>query len=148
MGVLLDHIATYLPAAILTNDDLEIQFNIPKEQLFKNTGIERRYISAPGELSSDMAVKAFDVLLEKHKIDKSEIDFLIFCSEGFDYKAPATSCILQDRLGLSKNIGCVDLPYGCSGYIYGVGNGTCLFNEWYVRKGFISYRRYAYYCYS
>lgn len=121
MGILLNHIATYLPATILTNDDLEVQFNTPKEQLFKNTGIERRYVSAPGELSSDMAVEAFHLLLEKHQIDKSKIDFLIFCSEGFDYKAPATSCILQDRLGLSKAIGCVDLPYGCSGYIYGLG---------------------------
>ena len=46
---------------------------------------------------------------------------MIFCSEGFDYIAPASSCIIQDKLGLSTSIGCFDLPYGCSGYVYGVG---------------------------
>ena len=46
---------------------------------------------------------------------------MIFCSEGFDYIATASSCIIQHKLGLSTNIGCFDLPYGCSGYVYGLG---------------------------
>ncbi len=121
MGVLLNHIATYLPETILTNDDLALQFNTSKEQIFKNTGINKRYVSARGEISSDMVVKAAESLFKDKAIDKSEIDFLIFCSEGFDHKGPATSCLIQNRLGLSTNIACVDLPYGCSGYVYGLG---------------------------
>jgi 3-oxoacyl-[acyl-carrier-protein] synthase-3 len=122
MSVNLDYISTYFPEDILTNEKLAGIF--PKtspEQIFKATGIKQRYISAPKEISSDMAVKAAENLFKEYAYDRNKIDFLIFCSETSDYIAPTTSCIIQDRLGLSKQIGCIDLPYGCSGYIYGLG---------------------------
>ena len=122
MSVKLDHIVTYFPERILTNNDLARHFTeTSADQIFKNTGIKQRYVSAPLEIASDMAVRSAEKLFAEFSADKNEVDFLIFCSEGFDYIAPASSCIVQDRLGLSKNIGCIDLPYGCSGYIYGLG---------------------------
>jgi 3-oxoacyl-[acyl-carrier-protein] synthase-3 len=121
MGVLLNHIATYLPEAVLTNDDLASQFNTSGEQIFKNTGITKRFLSAEGEMPSDLAVKAGEILLQSYNIDLDSVDFLIFCSEGFDHKGPSSSCLMQHRLGLGTHIGCIDLPYGCSGYIYGLG---------------------------
>lgn len=134
MGVSLDHIAIYLPAQVLTNDDLAAEFDTPKEQIFKNTGISKRYISAEGEIPSDMAVKAAQNLLAQNQAEFSDIDFLIFCTEGFDYKGPSTCCILQDRLGLSTGIGSIDLPYGCSGYIYGLGIAHGLMEGGIARK--------------
>ena len=121
MSVCINHISIYLPDNRLSNADLANVFDIEPEQLFKNTHINARYVSKAGELSSDMAIKAGNNLFNETKLDKSEIDFLIFCSEGFDYIAPATSCIIQHKLGLSTKVGCFDLPYGCSGYVYGVG---------------------------
>lgn len=121
MSVCINHISVYLPEAKLINAELSSIFNIPEEQVFKNTHINHRFVSKEGELSSDMAIKAGDIFFNETKINKSEIDFLIFCSEGFDYIAPASSCIIQSRLGLSTGVGCIDLPYGCSGYIYGLG---------------------------
>lgn len=122
MSISLNHISTHFPETILTNDKLAADFKeTTAEQIFKNTGIKQRYVSAPKEIASDLAVKAAENLFAENKIDKGSIDFLLFCSEGFDYIAPASSCIIQDRLGLSKNIGCMDIPYGCSGYIYGLG---------------------------
>jgi 3-oxoacyl-[acyl-carrier-protein] synthase-3 len=121
MSVCINHISTYLPANKLSNADLARQFGMDEEQIFKNTQINNRYISNSNEISSDMAMKAGDILFKETGIEKSEIDFLIFCSEGFDYIAPASSCIIQHKLGLSTSIGCFDLPYGCSGYVYGLG---------------------------
>lgn len=121
MGIFLDHTAVYLPATQLTNDDLAAQFHTSVEQIFKNTGIHRRYLSAEGEMPSDVAVKAAENLFAEHADEQDAIDFLIFCSEGFDHKGPSTSCLIQHRLGLSTRTGCIDLPYGCSGYIYGLG---------------------------
>ena len=121
MSISINHISTYLPKTILTNDDLASQFNTSTEQIFKNTGIYQRYVSSIGEISSDMAVKAAQNLFTDYKVDISEIDFLIFCSEGFDHKGPSTSCLIQHRLGLKNATICVDLPYGCSGYVYGLG---------------------------
>src|ERR1700751_3692303 len=122
MAISLNHISVHFPDNILTNEKLAKDFSeTDAEQIFKNTGIKQRFISAPNEIASDLAVKAAEKLFSEYEINKEEIDFLIFCSEGFDYIAPASSCIIQDRLGLSKNIGCFDLPYGCSGYLYGLG---------------------------
>lgn len=121
MSISVNHISIYLPKDTLTNESLALDFGITKEQIYKNSKISKRYLSGEGELSSDMAIKAGENLFRETLIKKSEIDFLIFCSEGFDYIAPASSCIIQHKLGLSTNIGCFDLPYGCSGYIYGLG---------------------------
>ncbi|MDF2449774.1 MAG: ketoacyl-ACP synthase [Bacteroidota bacterium] len=121
MSIKIAHIATYCPQLTLSNDDLSKVFNIDSDRIFQTTRITKRYISAPSELSSDMAVKAGENVLVKSRIKPSEIDFLIFCSEGFDFIAPATSCIIHERLGLNSQTGCIDLPYGCSGYVYGLG---------------------------
>ena len=121
MGIFPDHIAIYLPATQLTNDDLATEFQASGEQIYKNTGIARRYLSAEGEMPSDLAVKAAQNLFVAHEPVLNDIDFLIFCSEGFDHKGPSTSCLIQHRLGLGTHTGTIDLPYGCSGYIYGLG---------------------------
>lgn len=120
MSLHIQHISTYFPVATLDNHQLSAEFNTSAEEIFKKTGIHKRYVSAPGEIASDLAFKAAENLLDETKIDRIAIDFLIFCSEGFDYIAPASSCILQHRLGLSTKTGCIDLPYGCSGYVYGL----------------------------
>lgn len=130
MGIQLNDISIYFPELTLTNENLaEVFKDISAETLFKNTGIKKRYISAPDEISSDMAIKAAEQFFSKEKIKREEIDFLIFCSEGFDYIAPATSCIIQHRLGLGKQTGCFDLPYGCSGYVYGLGLANALLSS-------------------
>jgi 3-oxoacyl-[acyl-carrier-protein] synthase-3 len=109
MSVCINHISIYLPDSKLSNADLANELCVSEEQIFKNTHINNRYVSSKDELSSDMAIKAGNKLFNEAKLDKSEIDFLIFCSEGFDYIAPATSCIIQHKLGLSTNIGCFEI---------------------------------------
>jgi 3-oxoacyl-[acyl-carrier-protein] synthase III len=130
MGIKLNNISLYFPETTLTNEHLAELFSGTSAELFyKNTGIKKRYISAHDEISSDMAIKAAEKLFASEKIQKEDIDFLIFCSEGFDYIAPSSSCIIQHRLGLNKSTGCFDLPYGCSGYVYGLGLANALLNS-------------------
>ena len=49
------------------------------------------------------------------------IDFVILCTQSPDYYLPTTACIVQDRLGLPKTCGAIDVNLGCSGYVYGLG---------------------------
>lgn len=117
----LNQIEYYFPEKIITNNDLSvISKNLSEEDILKRTGISQRFESKKDELASDMAVTVAETFFKNNKIQKEDIDFLIFCSECFDYIAPATSCIIQNKLGLSQKIGCIDLPYGCSGYVYGL----------------------------
>lgn len=113
------NIALYFPSLVVTNEDLLREIpGISSEKVLKNTGVDQRYQSDEKELASDMGVKAAEMLLINAEYDRSQIDYLIFCSECFDYIAPATCCVIQERLKLGEQLGCVDLPYGCSGFIY------------------------------
>ena len=126
-------IATYLPTNILEMTSLNDLYSEKYVKMVMNaTGVNRVHVADEKQTASDMCFEAANLLLEKEKIDKDEIDGLVFVSQTADYRAPATSIILQDRLGLSKETVCFDISYGCSGYIYGIfqaatliGSGAC-----------------------
>lgn len=98
----------------------------PKNRLTKKTGIFKRHICSDNEIASDLALSAAEKIF-KTGVDKSEIDYLILCTQSPDYYLPTTACILQDKLGLPKTCGAFDYNLGCSGYIYGLS----------IAKGFI-----------
>jgi 3-oxoacyl-[acyl-carrier-protein] synthase-3 len=110
----------YLPETILTTEELSCQFKKDFEIVYKNTGIRKRHIRATNQIGSDLGFEAAKKLLEKNPEYYSKIDFVIFCTEGLDYKAPTTSSTLHYRLGLKEDCGCIDMPMGCAGYIYGL----------------------------
>lgn len=88
--------------------------------IIKTTGVERVRVVDDKMTSSDMCYIAAEKLFEQEVFDKSQIDGLVFVSQTTDWILPATSISLQDRLGLSKDTVCIDVHYGCSGYIYGL----------------------------
>lgn len=114
-------ITSYLPEKKLELSSLS---NIYGEQqveyIIKNTGIKEVHIANEDETAADLCYKAAINLINQHKINIEDIDGLIFVSQTPDYILPSTSVVLQDRLGLSKNTVCIDINYGCSGYIYGI----------------------------
>lgn len=84
------------------------------------TGVKERRI---GELTvSDLAVPTANQLLEEMGWEKSTIDGLVVVTQHGDYIVPATSCILQDKLGLSKECMAMDISLGCSGWVYGLSS--------------------------
>jgi 3-oxoacyl-[acyl-carrier-protein] synthase-3 len=114
-------ISYYLPESVLSNDMINQEF--PEwgiEKISSKTGINARHISANDEFSSDMAVKAAEKLFTEHNIDRSEIDYLLFCTQSPDYFLPTTACIIQEKLGLETTIGALDFNLGCSGFVYGL----------------------------
>jgi 3-oxoacyl-[acyl-carrier-protein] synthase-3 len=70
--------------------------------------------------SSDLCFAAAEKLIADNMTDRNEIDLLVFVSQTPDYRMPATSVILQNRLGLSHDTIAFDLTLGCSGFIYGL----------------------------
>lgn len=117
----IDKISSYLPEKRRSNQEISTKFpDWQVEKIAAKTGISERRISAPGELSSDMAIRVGEIFFEDHGIKREEIDFLIICSQSPDYYFPSNACIVQEKLGLRKNIGAFDYTLGCSGYIYGL----------------------------
>lgn len=81
-------------------------------------GIEQRRFATNEICASDLCFYAAEKLITDMNIDKSEIDLLIFVSQTPDFRMPATSVLLQNRLGLSKKTAAFDLTLGCSAFIY------------------------------
>jgi 3-oxoacyl-[acyl-carrier-protein] synthase-3 len=115
-------VSYWLPENRLTNLDIEGQHpEWSVEKISAKTGIyERRWVDQD-TCVSDLAVLASEKLFQEHKIDRLTIDFVLLCTQSPDYFLPTTACIVQDKLGLSKNTGALDFNLGCSGYIYGLG---------------------------
>jgi 3-oxoacyl-[acyl-carrier-protein] synthase-3 len=90
------------------------------KEIVDKIGIKERRFADAATCSSDLCFAAANKLIEDMKIDKSEIDLLIFVSQTPDYRMPATSILLQERLGLSKSTAAFDISLGCSAFIYGL----------------------------
>lgn len=90
------------------------------EKLYATTGVYERRILPPHLCASDMCVAAAEGLLAQLGWDASSVDVLIFVSQDPDYNVPATSCVIQSRLGLASSAACFDVNLGCSGFVYGL----------------------------
>ena len=86
----------------------------------KTVGIKQRHIAPDTMCASDMCQAAAEKLLAELGWERSSIDVLVFESVTGDYRTPPTSCLLQDRLSLSEDCFCVDLPMGCCGCMYAI----------------------------
>ena len=119
-------ISYYLPEKVVSNADLVREFGTWTEnKIFNKTGIKERRV-VTDEIVSDIAVKAALKLFSENDIKTDEIDYLLLCTECPDYFLPATACVVQDRLGLRKNIGAYDINLGCSGFVYGLAAAKSL----------------------
>lgn len=110
-----------IPQNVVENMDYE---TVPAEQRGKFVeaiGIERRRVADTDVCTSDLCQKAAENLLQKIGWERESVDLLIFITQTPDYKMPATSCVLQERLGLPKTTMTLDISQGCSGYVYGLG---------------------------
>jgi 3-oxoacyl-[acyl-carrier-protein] synthase-3 len=87
-----------------------------------------------GTCASDFCYAAAEKLIKTMKIDRSEIDALIFTTQAPDYRMPATGITLQHRLGLPQTTLVFDLPLGCSGFVYGLSIAFNLCNQPHINQ--------------
>jgi len=133
MGAKIEAIEYVFPEKRITNNDLKKSFpDYDFNKFEKKVGIQSRFV-VEDETGLDLAIKASNKLFEK-KIDKKEIDYILYCTQSPEYILPTTACILQDKLGLRKNIGALDFNLGCSGYTYGVSFAKALIESNQAKK--------------
>lgn len=118
-GVGIKAMTACVPSKVYSNRDLGYLITEAEiEKTINNIGVEERRIADDGVTASDLAYKAAARLMKDNEIDPNSIDVLLFMSQTSDYRIPATSCILQHRLGLSKETCCIDMMQGCSGFVF------------------------------
>jgi 3-oxoacyl-[acyl-carrier-protein] synthase-3 len=114
-------------------------FNSREEALkfVEMTGVEEKRHLDDGVLVSDLCYEAAELLIKKLEWAKDEIGVLIMVTQTPDYLIPNTAIILQNRLGLSKNTACFDLPLGCSGFVYGASVISSMLASQSFEKGIL-----------
>jgi 3-oxoacyl-[acyl-carrier-protein] synthase-3 len=107
------------------------------EKFIATTGVAEKRVTDKTICTSDLCLEAAEQLISDLNIDKTDIEVLIFVSQTPDYKLPVTSTILQHKLGLSQACLCLDIPLGCSGYVYGLTTISSLMSTGKIKKGLL-----------
>ena len=122
MNAYIRALAYYLPDTIVTNEELVAEFpEWTVEKIANKVGVNQRHIASEDETATDLAIKAGEKLFALNpEIQRSDIDFILLCTQSPDYFLPPSSCIIQDKLCIPTKCGAFDFNLGCSGYVYGL----------------------------
>jgi 3-oxoacyl-[acyl-carrier-protein] synthase-3 len=107
----------YLPANLVTNDDLSKVVDTNDAWIVERTGIHARHRAAPDEAASDLAVAAAKKALAAAGRNPAEIDLIIVATTTPDLTFPATAAIVQRKLGAPIGVA-FDVQAVCSGFVY------------------------------
>ncbi len=112
-------------------------FNFPESRSLKLKevmGYDKHRIVEPGVCVSDLAVFGLEHLFRNGLLQRDEIDALILITQSPDYFMPATSNVIQGRLGLKHDMLCLDISQGCAGFVIGLIQAFLLLEQESVRK--------------
>ena len=115
--------------AIFTDEEIR--------KVIATTGIKRHRAVDDGVTASDLTVKAVEGMLRDLGWEASEVDCLIYVCTSRDFIAPQTACILQHRLGLRNDSFVMDLPLGCSGWVYAMSVIGSMMTSGSFKKGLL-----------
>ncbi|SPF42866.1 3-oxoacyl-ACP synthase [Syntrophobacter sp. SbD1] len=114
-------IASYLPTEFIDNLEQGKSFAKSEEYIRTRIGAWKLPKKSEAEETSDLAVSAVRNLISKTSLSADEIELIALVTQNGDrYGLPHTSPIVQEKLGLDKNIATFDISLGCSGYVYGL----------------------------
>ncbi|MEC4590730.1 MULTISPECIES: beta-ketoacyl-ACP synthase III [Nitrospirillum] len=108
---------SYLPARVVTNDDLAKMVDTSDEWITQRTGIRSRHIAAEGEMTSDLALAAARAALAHGNVAVDELDLIVLATATPDQTFPATAAKVQAALGMTRGAA-FDVQAVCSGFIY------------------------------
>ena len=112
-------------------------FNFPESRSLKLKevmGYDKHRIVEPGVCVSDLAVFGLEHLFQKGLLQRDEIDALILITQSPDYFMPATSNVIQGRLGLKHDMLCLDISQGCAGFVIGLMQAFLLLEQDSIKK--------------
>jgi 3-oxoacyl-[acyl-carrier-protein] synthase-3 len=126
-----------IPPRRVSNQELTEKVDTSDEWIRSHTGIETRHLAADDVAVSDLAVEAARNALQM-AVDTAEVgerspeelaktlDLIVLGTSTQDfYGCPATSCLVQNRLG-AKKAAAMDVTVACSSFIYGLETAAAL----------------------
>lgn len=137
-GIGIQAMAACVPARVINNYEYTTYFPADQvKEVVDKIGIFERRFTDENTTSSDMCFAAAEKLFADNPGTREEIDLLIFISQTPDYRMPATSLLLQHRLGLPSSCIAFDITLGCSAFIYGLTVVYSMMQAGNLRKALI-----------
>ena len=109
----------YLPARVVTNDELSRTVDTTDAWIRERTGIAQRHLAAEGELTSDLAAAAGARALRRAGLRPDRVDLILVATSTPDHTFPATATAVQRKLEAGRGIA-FDLQAVCAGFAYAV----------------------------
>jgi len=127
-----------VPQKIINNYEHDPYFNKDDiQEVIDKIGVRERRFADDNTCSSDLCFAAAEKLINEMNIDRNEIDLLLFISQTPDYRMPATSVLLQNRLQLSTSTITFDISLGCSAFLYGLSVAYSMLTAGGIRKALV-----------
>ncbi len=137
MGIKILGTGSYLPPAVVTNDDIAKSLDTTDEWIYSHTGIHSRHVAGKGECTSTMAAEAARRAMEAAKVAPEEIGLIVLATSTPDYNPfPSTACVVQGLLGC-KNAGAFDLQAACAGFVYALEQARGFVNFYPDKKALV-----------
>ena len=112
--------ASAVPTQVVKTDDFKENFGEETIDKFKSmVGVREHRKTKEHQTASDLGYAAAEKIIKEKQVDRAEIGALVFAAHSFDYRRPATACVLHKRLGLPKECAAFDVSLGCSAFVYG-----------------------------
>jgi len=112
----------YIPQREVSNDELRARFaHLPEfvDKMEESSAIKTRFWAPDDWATSDVALPAARQALERAGRRPEDVDLVIVGTDSPDYITPATSVVLQHKLG-AKNAGTFDLGCACASFPTGL----------------------------
>ncbi len=117
--VLMTAVGSYLPANVVTNNDLAAFVETSDEWIRRRTGIMQRHFVANDETTAVLASRAATNALERAVLAPTDIDLIIIATTTPDNTFPSTATKVQHLIGAQGAIA-FDVQAVCAGFIYAV----------------------------
>ncbi len=128
---------TIIPENIVKFDDEIGYYNFSEKQCKKLKlimGYEEKRVVKNHTCSSDLCEFGMNYLFDNNLLKRDEVDALVMVTQSPDYFMPATSNVLHGKLGLKKDIVCMDICQGCCGFIIGLIQSFMLLEQKSINK--------------
>jgi 3-oxoacyl-[acyl-carrier-protein] synthase-3 len=112
-------VGSFVPARLLTNEEVESSTGQPPGTIEQKTGVRQRYIASEDDEASTMSAAAAQAALEQAKIKAEDLDLILGCTFTADYLMPAMACKVHQLIG-AKNAGAFDLMANCTTFQVGL----------------------------
>ncbi len=123
----------YLPDRVVPNSEFEKTLETSDEWIRSRSGIERRHFAAPGQTTSDMAIRAAEKALAAAGMTGPDMDVIILATSTADLTFPSAATMVQHAVGMTTGFA-FDVQAVCAGFVYALTNANALIVSGQARR--------------